>query len=253
MNTITNNMQSGPVIPLEIEASSNKTLDNIQPKPSPAPRIASAAGGIQTRDPRHATGLVRSVLFAIAGFCAGVASGVAITMLVWSGLKDRFNSGVETTASGNANATGDINADGNFDANGEAAIDDVEGNVLGWDFGVPASGEADFDAQGNLDFDGAFQSDAMALDFDGEAAVDLGAAPVKVVMAVGLVFGIVVGTVAWLAERQLTAGQDRAALLEITQNIQNTLNTQGAQNMNANTQNTQDVIRQASNSGQFVA
>lgn len=135
-------------------------------------------------------------------------------MLLWQGLKDRFASGVGTQASGTASAAGDVSADGGFNADGNAGLDNVQGDIFGVNFGVPASGSGDFTAKGDLDFNGNFQSDELGLGFDGDANVDIGElAPLKVVLSVSMIFGVVVGAVAWLAERQLVAADDRAALL----------------------------------------
>jgi len=179
----------------------------------PAPRVSSTTADL--RQPRQATNLGRSILFAIATSCVGAVVGACATLAFWSGLKDRFEEGVSATADGTANATGGVNANGNFEANGQAGVDDLRGDVIGVKFGVPASGQAQYDADGNLVFDGGFDANGVDLDFDGDATIGIGSvAPWKVVTTVAAVFGVVVGAFGWLIERQLSAAADRRAMIE---------------------------------------
>lgn len=183
---------------------------------TPSSRVNLAGGSEHiARDPRKATSLGRSVLFAIGGLCAGTLTGAAITMLIWNGVKDRFSSGVSTTAAGQASAQGEVAANGDFGANGDASMNNIDAEIIGWQFGVPASGSASYDATGDMAFNGQFNASNIDMGFDGDAAVDVGSfAPWKVIVSVAAIFGIVVGAFAWLCERQLAAGEDRKAILE---------------------------------------
>ena len=156
--------------------SSKQRLDKVSPiEPSSLGRV----GGAEGSSLRKIYSQNRSLLFTIGGLCGGFFSGVALTMIVWNGLKDRFSSGV------------------GVEVDGIAGVDEIDGEVLGFDFSVPASGG------GKVEFE------------DGNAAVDIGAvAPITVILAVGALFGIVVATVAWLIEKQLAIKEQGAEILK---------------------------------------
>ena len=160
------------------------------------------------RTPTQATNLKRSVIYAVAGFCMGALSGVGITMLLWNGLKDRFSDGVGVD--GNFDANGGVNVDGTAD------LSDFDATVGPFDFNVGdmVSGGA------GVEYIGNFSSDGLSV--GGDASVDIGGvAPVRVVVSVAFVFGIVVGAFTWLIERQMAAAADRRAMMEQQNQMQN--------------------------------